>query len=59
MEEEGYIRLSYYKVWQCNFAGFFYLFRITNYGKVILFQSVTDCYYKVYQMLQSDKSIKL
>ena len=47
------ILLSYYKVWQCNFAGFFDIFRITKCGKVILLQSVTDCYYKVRQVLQS------
>ena len=52
--------LSYYEVWQFNFAGFFYAFRITKCGKVILLQSVsgitkceTDCYYKVRQVLQS------
>ena len=47
------VRLSYYKVWQSNFAGFFDIFRITKCGKVILLQSVTDCYYKVRQVLQS------
>ena len=51
--------LSYYKVWQFNFAGFFYIFRITMCGKVILLQSVscitkceTDCCCKVRQVLQ-------
>ena len=53
MWEERYIWLSYYKVWQFNFAGFFDIFRITKCGKVILLQSVTDCYYKVHQVLQS------
>ena len=33
--------------------GFFDIFRITKYGQVILLQSVTDCYYKVRQVLQS------
>ena len=33
--------------------GFFDIFRITNCGKVILLQNVTDCYYKVRQVLQS------
>ena len=28
-------------------------FRITEYGKVILLESMTDCYYKVRQVLQS------
>ena len=32
---------------------FFDIFRITKCGKVILIQSVTDCYYKVHQVLQS------
>ena len=36
-----------------NFAGLFDIFRIAKYNKVILLQSVTDCYYKVYQVLQS------
>ena len=40
-------------MWQCSFAGFFDKFRITKCGKVILLQSVTDCYYKVRQVLQS------
>ena len=40
-------------MWQCNFAGFFDIFCITKCGKVILLQSVTDCYYKVCQVLQS------
>ena len=53
MLEEGYIWLSCYKVWQFNFACFFDIFRITNCGKVILLQSVTDCYYKVRLVLQS------
>ena len=39
-------------MWQCSFAGFFDKFRITKCGKVILLQSVTDCYYKVRQVLQ-------
>ena len=47
------ILLSYYKVWQCNFAGFFDIFRITKCDKVILLQSVTGCHYKVRQVLQS------
>ena len=45
--------LSYYKVWQLNFADFFDIFRITKCGKVILLQSVTDCHCKVCQVLQS------
>ena len=32
---------------------FFDIFRITKCGKVVLLQSVTDCYYKVRQVLQS------
>ena len=40
-------------MWQCNFAGFFDIFRLTKCDKVILLQSVTDCYYKVRQLLQS------
>ena len=40
-------------MWQCNFAGFFDIFRITKCGKVILLQSVTDCYYKVRKVLQN------
>ena len=40
-------------MWQCNFAGFFDICRITKCDKVILLQSVTDCYYKVRQVLQS------
>ena len=44
---------SYYKVWQCSFAGVFDIFRIRNCGKVILLQSVAECYYKVRQVLQS------
>ena len=44
--------ITYYKVWQFNFASFFDIFYITNYGKVILLQCVTDCYYKVRQVLQ-------
>ena len=32
---------------------FFDIFRITKCSKVILLQSVTDCYYKVRQVLQS------
>ena len=39
-------------MWPFNFAGFFDIFRITKSGKVILLQSVTDCYYKVRQVLQ-------
>ena len=35
--------IFYYKVWQLNFVGFF----------VILLQSVTVCYYKMPQVLQS------
>ena len=53
MLEEGYIWLSYYKVWQFKFASFFDIFRITKCGKVFLLQSVTECYYKVRQVLQS------
>ena len=44
---------SYYKVRQCSFAGFFDIIGITKCGKVVLLQSVTDCYYKVHQLLQS------
>ena len=40
-------------MWQSNFAGFFDIFRIKKCGKVILLQSVTDCYCKVRQVLQS------
>ena len=40
-------------MWQCSFAGFFDKFRITKCGKVILLQGVTDCYYKVHQVLQT------
>ena len=40
-------------MWQCSFAGFFDKFRITKCGKVILLQGVTDCYYKVRQVLQT------
>ena len=36
-----------------SFAGFFDIFRITKCGKVILLQNVTNCYYKVGQVLQS------
>ena len=36
-----------------QFAGFFDIFPTTKCGKVILLQSVTDCYYKVCQVLQS------
>ena len=36
-----------------HFAGFFNIFRITMCGKVILLQSVADCYYKLRQVLQS------
>ena len=53
MLEEGYILLSYGKVRQFNFTGFFNIFRITKCDKVILLQSMTDCYYKVCQVLQS------
>ena len=38
---------------QFKFAGFFDIFRITKCHKVILLQSVTDCYYKVREVLQS------
>ena len=38
---------------QFNFAGFFDLFRITKCGKVILLQTVTECHYKLRQVLQS------
>ena len=38
---------------QFIFAGFFEIFLITKCDKVILLQSVTDCYYKVRQILQS------
>ena len=38
---------------QFNFAGFFEIFRIRKCGKVILLQSVTDCCYKVRQVLQN------
>ena len=38
---------------QFSFAGFFVIFRVTKCGKVILLQSVTNCYYKVRQVLQS------
>ena len=34
-------------------AGFFDIFHITKCGKVILLQSMTDCCYKVCQVLQS------
>ena len=54
MHEERYIWLSYYQVWQCKFAGFFDIFCMTFCGKVILLQSVTDCYYTVWQLLQSE-----
>ena len=40
-------------MWQCSFAGFFDKFRITKCGKVILLQGMTDCYYKVRQVLQT------
>ena len=53
MWEKGYICWSYYKVWQFNFAGVFDIFRIKKCVKVILLQSVADCYYKVRQVLQS------
>ena len=36
-----------------KFRTLFDIFRITKCGKVILLQSVTDCYYKVRQVLQS------
>ena len=39
-------------MWQFNFAGFFDISRITKCGKIILLQSVTDCYYKVRHLLQ-------
>ena len=38
---------------QFSFAGFFDMFCITKCAKVILLQNVTDCYYKVRQVLQS------
>ena len=40
-------------MWQFNFVDFFDIFRITDCGKVILVQSVTNCYHKVRQVLQS------
>ena len=40
-------------MWQLNFVGFFYIFRIAKRNKVILLQSVTGCYYKVRQVFQS------
>ena len=52
MQEEGRVRLCYYKVWQCKFAGFFDIFCVTKCGKVVLLQSVTDRYYKVRQVLK-------
>ena len=45
--------LSYYKVWKSSFVGFFDIFHITKFVKVILLRSVTGCYYKVHQILQS------
>ena len=45
-----------YLITKCDISisqDFFYIFRITKCGKVILLQSVTDCYYKVRQVLQS------
>ena len=42
--------MSNYRVWQFNF---FDIFRIKKCGEVILLQSVTDCYYKIRQVLQS------
>ena len=36
-----------------QFTGFFDIFHITKCCKLILLQSVTDCYYKVRQVLQS------
>ena len=36
-----------------QFHRLFDILRITKCGKVILLQSVTDCYYKVRQVLQS------
>ena len=53
MLEKGCIWLSYYKVWQFSFAGFFDIFRVTKCNKVILLESVTDCYYKVRPVLQT------
>ena len=41
------------KVSQLNFLGFFDIFRIAKCSKIILLQSVTVCYYKVRQVLQS------
>ena len=43
-------------MWQCNFAGF-NIFCIAKCRKVILLQSVTDCYYKVRQVLQVWQSL--
>ena len=43
----------YYKVWQLNFGSFFEIFRIVINNKVFLLQSMTDCYCKVVQILQS------
>ena len=40
-------------MWQLKFAGFFDVVCITKCGKVILLQSVTDCYHKVRQALES------
>ena len=36
-----------------SFVDFFVIFCIKKYYKVILLQSVTDCYYKVRHVLQS------
>ena len=36
-----------------QFRSFFDIFRITKVGKVILLQSLTDCYCKVRRVLQS------
>ena len=45
-----------YLITKCDNAisqAFFDIFRITECGKVILLESVTDCYYKVRQVLRS------
>ena len=38
---------------QFNFTGFFGIFRITKCAKIILLDGITDCYYKVHQVLKS------
>ena len=40
-------------MWQLGFIGVFDIFLIAKSNKVILLQSVTNCYYKVRQVLQS------